>query len=259
MKRLIYQVSVGTPSNLYEYCTNTVKNYAEKYKIDYIKQTEPILKILPDINNTNRSKEAISKLGYLPIYEKENAFDYLDRYDQIAIIDSDIMIRENSPNIFNELSSEFDFAGVVEREMPITPEYKKKIYHYSKGQYGPLNNVDWKWDEFGAEFMNMGLMLFNKSLQQHLNGQTAHEFITREEFKPFVNGLGNWKWSTDQTLLNYWIRKEKMRIKNLNWKWNALYRGVRDEEIKNAYFVHFFLKDHLPEKGENVQKLLNMI
>lgn len=259
MKRLIYQVAVGNQCKLYDYCTETVKNYSLKYGIDYIKQTEPILKIVPDLAVTNRSKEAVQRLGYLPIYEKENAFDYLNQYDQIAIIDSDILIKDTAPNIFEDLPIQYDFGGVVEREMPITMQYKNKIKAYSHGQYGSLSDVDWKWNDSGAEFMNMGLMVFNKSLVKYLRNESAHQFITRPEFKKFVDGVGNWKWSTDQTLLNYWIKKEKMSIKNMDWRWNCLFKGIKDEMLKEAYFVHFFLKDHLPEKGENVQALLKLI
>ena len=96
MKRLIYQVAVGKQSNLYQHCINSVKNYCNKYNIKHIVQTEPILKIRPDLERTGRSKEAVERLGYLPIYEKENAFEHIDNFDQIAIIDSDIYIRSMS-------------------------------------------------------------------------------------------------------------------------------------------------------------------
>jgi len=99
----------------------------------------------------------------------------------------------------------------------------------------------------------MGLMVMNKSFAKYLKGQTPKQFIQRTEFKDFVDGLGAWKWSTDQTLLNYWIRKEKMNIKELDWKFNALYTACTD--LNEAYFVHFFLKDKLPNQGENVEQL----
>ena len=105
----------------------------------------------------------------------------------------------------------------------------------------------------------MGLMLMNKSITNYLKGQSAKEFITRTEFKDFVDGIGGWKWSTDQTLLNYWVRKEKMKQQHLDWKWNALYTAVHDDKIPEAYFVHFFLKDHLPDGGENVKELMEKI
>lgn len=260
MKRLIYQVYVGKASKLYDHCTQSVKAYAKRIGADYIVQTAPILFITPDPFTTNRSAEAVSRLGYLPIYEKENAFGYFDRYDQIAIIDSDVYIREDAPCVFEEMGTEVDFAGVLERDMPVTPQYLRKIANYSRMQYGmpPLNKLfDWNCPKgCGADFYNMGIMILNKSIARHLNGQTPLQFIRRPEFKPFVDGLGSWKWSTDQTLLNYWVKKEKMKVKNLSFKWNGLYTAISDSDIKQAYFVHFFLKDKLPNRGEDVERLM---
>lgn len=260
MKRMIYQVYVGPRNKLYDFCCESVAAYCEKYNIDHIVQRDPILRIKPDVFVTNRSKESYEKHGgYLPIYEKENAFGYFNQYDQIAIVDADIWIRDTAPNIFDDLDESYDFGGVVEREMPLTPQYQQKIVGYSRMQYQSLNNIDWKWNNLGAEFFNMGLMVLNKSIDKYLRGDTPEQFIRRAEFKDFVDGMGAWKWSTDQTLLNTWIKKEKMNIKNMDWKWNALYKGIEDNKIKEAHFVHFFLRDKLPDRGNNIEQLKKVI
>ena len=270
MKRLIYQVYTGKRSKLYDHCTASVKAYAEdinekeipRNKVDYIIQTQPIMKIKPDVFATNRSKESYEKYGgFLPIYEKENAFNYWDRYDQIAIIDADVWVRPGTENIFNVMNNETEFAGMAERTAPILPWYKEKLIGYTRMQYSSLTDVDWRWNESGAHFYNMGVMLLNRHIVQYLKGkskryETGREFIERPEFKRFVDGLGAWKWSTDQTLLNYWVKKEKMEQQELSWKWNALYTAISNEEAKKAYFVHFFLKDKLPNRGEEVEKLM---
>lgn len=255
MAQLIYQVYVGKRSRLYDWCTKSVKEYAERIGADYICQTQPLLRIKPDIFTTNRSVESYEKHGgFLPIYEKENAFAHFDKYDQIAIIDADIYIRDTAPDIFFELEAEYDFGAVVEASMPMTPEYRAKILNYSAMQYSSLK-IDWEFnDQTGFPFMNMGLMVLNKNnFAKYLNGQTPYDFIMRQEFKMFIDGLGPWKWSTDQTLLNYWVRKEQMNIKKMDWKWNALYLACT--RIKEAHFVHFFLKDKLPNRGENIEQL----
>jgi hypothetical protein len=263
MRRLIFQVDVGKPSDLtslnggpsklYQFCQDSVARYCKKHNIDHHIQTEPMLKILPDPKTTNRSEGSI-RLGYLPIYEKEHAFTFFDRYEQIAIIDSDIYIRDNAPNIFDAIDIHSSFGGVIEREMPITPKYAHKIYHYSNSQYANLP-TDHKPNKFGYEFYNMGMMVMNKSIVEHLNGLSPRDFIMQKEFKPFVDGQGAWKWSTDQTLLNYWVRKSGMNLDRMSWKWNGLFKGIQDEYFKQAHFLHFFLKDNLPEKGENIEKL----
>ncbi len=261
MRRLIYQVYLGAQSHLYNHCVKSVEEYCWKNDIDHYVQRVPKLRIKPDVFATNRSKESYEKHGgFLPIYEKENAFDFFPSYNQIAIIDADVWIRPDSPNVFEELDHDSDAGFVCEREMPVTDEYRKKILNYSQMQYLPLKDVDWNWSRFtGGEFFNMGIMILNESITKYLNNQTPHEFIMRPEFKRFVDGLGAWKWSTDQTLLNWWIKKEKMNIQHLDWKWNGLFNGIKQENIKKAYFVHFFLKDKLPNRGENVQELMRLV
>lgn len=262
MKRLIFQVCLGQQSNskLYKHCIQSVNHYAHGHGIEHIVLRMPKLKIKPDPFSTNRSKESYQKHGgYLPIYEKENAFDLLDEYDQIAIIDSDVYIRENAPNIFDDMGEDDAIGAVVERDMPITDAYKQKITTYSKMQYEPLKNEgDFRPSKFGYEFANMGVIVLNcAKFKEYLQGDTAKSFINRLEFKRFVDGVGAWKWSTDQTLLNYFIKKHKVPFKRLDWKWNGLYTA--NTQIKDCHFVHFFLKDKLPARGEKVDDLMKQI
>jgi len=234
-----------------------VKAYADRIGADYICQQEPILKIRPG-PKSNRSKEAVERLGYLPIYEKENAFDYLIDYDQILIIDSDVYVRPTADDSIFDMDENCPFGAVAEREMPITNEYKRKILNYSKMQYHGLGQrMDFSPNSLGYEFFNMGVMLLNKSLDSYLKGQTAREFLQRPMWQPFIDGIGPWKWSTDQTLLNTWLKIEQMPVKHLHWKWNGLF--MANTRIKDCEFVHFFLKDKLPAKGENVQELMRVI
>jgi hypothetical protein len=92
-----------------------------------------------------------------------------------------------------------------------------------------------------------------------LGGQTPEQFLNRAEWKPFIDGMGAWKWSTDQTLLNVWVKKEQMKVKNLSFHWNGLFTGIENDDIKKAHFVHFFLKDKLPNRGENVEDLMRLV
>ena len=238
MRRLCYQISVGNPPAFYQDCIASVERYCERFGIDHIVQTEPILKIKPV--KSARSENAL-RLGYLPIYEKEQAFAYLNQYDQIAVIDADIYIRDTAPNLFDELQGA-TFAAVLERDMPLTPAYLGKIRKHSTGQFSTLTDVDWDWNQRGAKYYNMGLMLFSSKLLDYLSGDTPRQFIQRPEFERFVNGEGHWKWSTDQTLLNWWVKKTGMETRDLDWKWNGLYGAV---DVKEAHFVHLFLSDKL--------------
>ena len=259
MKRLIYQVCLGeqAKSELYKHCIATVKTYCDTHGIDHKVQTKPHLRISPDPFTSNRSKEATAKHGgFLPIYEKENAFMYLGVYDQVAVIDADVMIREGASNIFDELG-DAAFAAVPERSMPLNDVYLDKIRNYSRMQFTNLTDVNWNWNKDGADFSNMGVMLFDKKLLPFFKGQTPKQFLSRFEFKRFIDGEGAWKWSTDQVLLNWWLKKAKVPFKVLDWKYNGLYGA--NKSIDRCEFVHFFLKDKLPNRGEDVQALLKSI
>jgi hypothetical protein len=258
MNRLIYQVSVGKPSNLYKHFIQSVAEYCVKHDIKHYVLNKPKLRINPNPFTSNRS-EGASRLGYLPIFEKENAFDLLPKYDQIAVVDSDIYIRSDAPNIFDDFGTDHPFGAVCEREMPINKQYIAKILNYSRMQYHGIHGkkgLDFKPNKFGYEFYNMGLMLMNQSFYDYVK-MPAKEWVTQSEFQPFIDGLGAWKWSTDQTLLNYFMKSRKVPVKHINWKWNGLYTA--NTKISECHFIHFFLKDKLPERGENVQQLMEQI
>lgn len=261
MKRMIYQVAVGKPSRLYEHCIESVAHYCQKHDIVHYVQRQPQYRIAPDPFNMGRSRESFEKYGgYLPIFEKEVAFDYIENYDQIAIIDADIYIREDAPNIFEDFGTEHAFGAVCEREMDIEPWYVQKIVNYSRMQYGHLQNnkLDFKLTDRGFEFFNMGMILLNcESFKPFLKGQTGKQFIQRAEFKDFVDGVGPWKWSTDQTLLNVFLKKYGVPVKHMDNRWNGLYTAVKN--LKECHFIHFFLKDKLPKNGEDVDSLMSHI
>jgi hypothetical protein len=141
--------------------------------------------------------------------------------------------------------------------MPVTPKYLHKIQGFSTKQYEMFPQIMQEHtEEVGVPFYNMGLMLLTPVLLEYLNGETPEQFIRRKEFEGFVNGEGHWKWSTDQTLLNYWVKSSGMPVKNLSWKWNALYKGIRDEKLPNAHFIHFFLSANLPRGGKEIPDII---
>ena len=259
MKRLIYQVYLGEEKKLYNHCTESVKRYAETIGADYKILTSPKLRITPNIFRTDRRDKTggWKKLGYMAIFEKENVFDYFKDYEKCCVIDSDIWIRPGSPNIFNEIEDE-TVASVYECDLPMNEAYAQKIKGYSTSMWSNYD-YDWEWNpRTGGAFFNSGVMLYNsKKMLQALNGMSPRQFLEQSMLADFVDGVGPLKWQSDQMTLNYWFKAKGINVKKLNWKWNALYTAVLD--IKEAFFVHFFLKDKLPNGGENVDELMEIV
>lgn len=240
MKRLVWQVAVGSRRLLWDRCLESMRTYAERHGIDYHLQTEPVLRIVP--KKSSRSPEAM-RLGYLPIFEKFQSFALLGEYDEILVVDADVWAAPRAPNIFEAVPDGAEFAAVIERDMPITNAYARKIDAYARGQYG----------DGAFPFANMGVRVIRKKLRRLLVGQTPTEFIRRPEFEPYVNGEGNLRWQTEQTLLNVWVRACGAHFQPLGWKWNALF-GAVVASLQEAHFVHFFLSDHL--EGDDPEVLI---
>ncbi len=188
-KQLIYQVKLGK-SALYDHCVKSVAEYCKQHGIEHVVQTTPILNIKPDPFTSNRSGQSWKKFNCLPIFEKENAFTYLKSYDQVAVIDADIWIRPGASNVFDKVTDQYSFGGVVEREMPITAAYQKKIANYSRMQYANIRDVDWKWNSSGAEFFNMGMMVLNKSPARLSQGRYSFTISV----PPKVQAFHRWCW-----------------------------------------------------------------
>jgi hypothetical protein len=262
MKKLIYQVSIGKPSKLYGHCTQSVKDYADRIGADYIKQTIPTLKIKPDPFATNRHPNAWEKHGgFMPIFEKENVFNYFDEYDMCCVIDADIYVRPDAPDIFEEMSENDTVGSVYECDLPINDAYAAKIKQYSQNCWSNYMKFDWNpQPRTGLDFFNSGVMLYNsKNMKKALNGMTPKQFLQQPMLKDFIDGIGWLKWQSDQMTLNYWFKAKGIPVKRLNWKWNTLFTAVYTKDMKEAHFVHFFLKDKLPNHGENVEQLMKEI
>jgi hypothetical protein len=264
MKRAIYQVAVGPQSKLYKYCVASVKEYADKIGADHIVQTQPKLWIKPDPFTGQRSKESYEKYGgFLPIFEKENVFEYFKDFDQVAVIDADIFIKPDAPDVFADISTDYHFAAQFERELPVNQRYSQQINKYSREQLtnSVCKQFDWDFDHpHGGEFFNSGMIVYNcKKMLEVLGNTTPKQFMQRSYFRDFIDGIGAFRWQTDQITLNYWARKDDLSIQHVDWKFNALFGALQQGKIAEAHFVHFFMRHKLPNNGENIDELAGAI
>mgnify|MGYP004452098163 CR=1 FL=1 len=262
MKKLIYQVYLGDRSKLYDHCTNSAYEYSKRIGADYKILNVPKLRIKPNVFRTERTGKCggWSKLGYMPIFEKENVFDYFKDYDKCCVIDSDIYIRKSAPNIFDEINDSDTVASVYESDLPFTKEYGLKIKHYS---HNMLDKYNYNWETsnvFGKAFFNSGVMLYNSNkMLESLDGMNAKRFLEQPMLQDFIDGVGFLKWQTDQITLNYWFKAKGINVKKLDWKWNGMYKAIADNRISEAHFVHFFLRDKLPNQGNDIKELMELI
>lgn len=240
-RRLIYQVAIGPIRPLWGRCLESVATYCRRHGIDHLVQREMVLKVVP--KHSHRSPQAIA-LGGLPNLEKLAGLAHFDTYDQIALIDADVWMAPDAPNIFDEVNPAADVAGVTERSLPITTAYARKLDGYERSQFGPLHGV-------GLPFLQCGVMVYNRSFARFLpDGPKA--FWEQPCLERFINGEGAFRWQSEQTTLNWFLREKGAIIQLLPPKWNMLFGATTT--LEGAAAVHFFLSDHL--KGEDPEEMI---
>ena len=68
---------------------------------------------------------------------------------------------------------------------------KAKLENIPKAPFENLKDVDWKWNELGAEFYNMGMMVINsKKFLPIRKDKQQNNLYADPEFKDFVDGIG---------------------------------------------------------------------
>ena len=259
MSRIIFQVALGKwgESLLYKECIESVSFYAERLGCDHLILTEPRLRISPNPDRSNRSAEASEKHGgILPHFEKFFALNLLDSFDQVLVVDADVYIRDCAPNIFLESQPDEDVLAVSEAAMPLKREVRKQVKEYAQSQFGDLYSPTWGTKRRGViDFYNSGIVLLQRGRMLSNNKPDPVSLLTSEIAQPFVDGIGNWKWSGDQTFFNYWVRSSGLKHRDLSWRWNGLYGGIRPSRIAKAHFVHFYRAEKYGYIGSNQSAL----
>ena len=192
-KNLIYMVAIDHDSSKYRnsdysnYSINTWEFWCKKNNVDFM---------LIDEHDERLGK---------PIWNKELVFEKASKYDKIGVVDSDTMIRWDTPDIFETYDDEF--CGIVDKAnlrwtMDSLRVYKKFF-----------NNIMVNYDEY----INAGILFFSKKHLSLFEEILNFYLENREE-------LDNWKLGggKEQTILNYHLKKSGFKRKFLDQRWNLM-------------------------------------
>jgi len=221
---LIYIVSIdhhtsnNKCSDYSQYCLKTWKYWCNKNKVDLIVCTKH------------------DKRFGSPIWNKEKIYEIGKNYTKIGIVDSDTMVRWDTPNIFEQFEGEW--CGVVD-----TGDFGwilNSIKQYKKF-FPEINlNIDTYFNAGVLFFNSKYLNIFEELLQLYLNNQ--------KELDEWDKGGGR-----EQTLLNNIAIKNNIKFKELKPEWNLFSIHKKDMFkpnwqlkldnipffIKHAYVWHF--------------------
>ena len=185
-----------------------LKNYAAKVEADLIILT-----------NDDKDSKACCWLKY-------TMKDLLSTYDRILYIDTDIIVTDKTPDLFDEVPE--DSIGCY-NEIPHSKAWVDMTYPKYISIVG--ENPEEYYDE--TFYMNAGLFLFSKQ----------HSKLFTLPTNP-VAFKYDWDLTGDQSWFNMNIQKYNFKIHNLDVPYNAMVREMKDGKIfgvsiKKIFIFHF--------------------
>ena len=130
----------------------------------------------------------------LPHYLKFNLNKLLKKYDRILYIDTDIVVRKDAPNIFDEVP--VDSIGLFE-EGRFADRATSMLHFLSE------NNVEPK--EWNKKYYNTGVMV-----------------VSKEHANLFIKPLIEHNHFFEQSYLNLLFSVFKAKVHDLHYKWNRI-------------------------------------
>jgi lipopolysaccharide biosynthesis glycosyltransferase len=208
MKTAIFQILIG-PTRGQEYCIKSVLNYCKKYNIEHFLSQE------------------VKINGPHIMFEKYQLFNLLNAgYDRVLYLDADVLITPNAENIFEKYFKMDKFYAYDENDKPEWMDRDNYIYEN-------ISNIEWPINQKGKkQYFNAGIMLFSK------------EVFSKYPYAFNLNDIPNWPnlwYFGEQTIVNYWIAKNKIPFESIDYSFNRMDLGEYDlkNDRYNANFIHY--------------------
>jgi lipopolysaccharide biosynthesis glycosyltransferase len=204
-KNVILNITIGEHRNYVE-SLKTIKKYSEKCEADHFVLENKVIN------------------QYSIYFEKFFFVNLLERYERVLYIDTDVLITPDAKNIFEEYSDinkfyayhENDYDPIMDRDYCINP-LLNDCPNWPLGKNGKL------------QYFNAGVFLVsNKQKQVFTN------FLNVPNLPTILN-FG------DQTYLNYLIAKHNVLFESINYSYNRMNLGKKDEsgERFKSNFIHY--------------------
>lgn len=203
----------------------SIERYAEKIGADFIV-----------IDKTNRSS---------PHWEKFQIFQFLNKYERIIFLDSDLIVREDCPNLFDVVPP--SKLGAF-NELPFTENRQESLYQACKDY--EVNLKSWN-----GKYYNTGVLVISR----------IHKYLfkkpDKETFNFYEQGYLNMIFAKELRTNESYI--EGIVFYDLPYKFNrmACMDRFTGEERHGSYIVHYagfpslsFVLDLIPRDLEKWEK-----
>lgn len=207
----VVTVSIGDKFKKISNITHTsIKNYAKRINADFIV-----------IDGKTKGQEDI-----IPHFAKLKIYELLKEYERIIYLDSDIIVREDTPNLFNLIPE--DKFGIFQ-EGSFIPRRKLDLEMAAKTYSTKIIGINP--DEWKGEYYNSGVMVFSK---RHRTVFTSPDFDKMREVE------GAWDYG-EQGWINLQLINGDVPIFPLHYTFNrmTIMDQFTGEHRLSSYIVHY--------------------
>tara|TARA_R100000005_G_scaffold96462_1_gene83579 strand:- start:547 stop:1290 length:744 start_codon:yes stop_codon:yes gene_type:complete len=208
-----------------EWCLNSWRPWCKKHDVE--------LFILSD--------ELRDKKIMKPTWQRWHVFEILEangiEYNQVALVDVDTMIHPEAPNFFEETKGEY--SGVQDDLMV------EWVHNSIVGYQDMFPNTKFDW----TTYVNNGFIVMSPKHKKLCKAITDFYYANEDELRNRQHVT--LKKGSDQTPVNYLVRREGYPLTHLSKKWNFTHmhiRGVLQQFLflDCAWVYHFngFDKSH---------------
>lgn len=215
----------------HENSIESIRSAAKRWQSDFI-----------EINSLTEKGQHISKKMFFTRHETLLKFSI---YEKILMIDNDVVINNNSPNIFDQLE-DYELAGVLDGNPTRFANnwVKESITKYiiDSFDYGCLNDsIEFDMNKYVENYLNGGVLVWNI---QKIKNKLEQFLEIVENNQKILEALENNL--SDQNLPNIFYSHFLEKVKILDDKWNWT---MPDIAGKNGWY-----HDHFhPETGELIE------
>lgn len=226
MKTLIFTTSVNTKgravndTDIHSVTSKSWEHYCKNHGIDFY--------VIDEVMYPNTS----------PHWFRYWIFELKPDYDRYLYIDTDVMVRWDAPNIFDNLPSGKFYA--VQDNSGLS-----WIWEGIRGYQSMFPDVKLEWDTY----FNSGVMLFDKEHKEIIDSfkqfYIDNQTIVEEYRNKYRKGF-------DQTIFNYFLKWAGIDVELVSEKWN-LFHMIRREILQNGYFIDMGYFWHFNGLDRNIQ------
>ena len=205
----IPDIDLGDDRNKsYSYSINSWKHFCDKYNCELVVWNDLLLPV-------EEMKITWQRYYMFDILEA----NHID-YDQILIVDADTIVHPDCPNFFNETDGKYS----VVRNNGSFEWVRRSMGGFSKLMFN--DEVPFKvWD-----YINCGFQIVNKNHKEFFEYVRNYYFENQHDVQ---NAISQVKAGTDQTIINFLLRKQNIELNYLSSCYN-----LQDLHSKQLLFIH---------------------